>query len=289
MYGTIAIASGKGGTGKTTIAANLTVIAARQGLPVRYVDCDVEEPNGHLFLKPQVIRREELYSSHPHVDENLCQACGKCAQICAFSAIAMMGKKVITFPSLCHDCGGCYRVCPHGALIESRRPTGTVESGCAYGADVITGRLNIGEPMATPIIKKLKLDLQDADDRFTIIDSPPGTSCPVIQAIHGVDYVLLVTEPTPFGLHDLGLAVDLLINMGMPFGVVINRSGASDYLVHEFCSQHHVDVLAEISDDRYIAQAYSQGKMVVDALPEYQPQFTELLNAVLSKLANLGR
>ncbi len=272
------MASGKGGTGKTTVAANLSRVAAMQGLDVSYLDCDVEEPNGHIFLKPNFERTEPVSVPVPAVDEGKCTACGKCRDICQYNAIALLGKTVITFPNLCHGCGGCMLVCPTGAISETGREVGVIEEGMADGVRFVHGKLRVGEAMAPPLIREVKKCT--SSDGLTIIDSPPGTSCPVIQSVRGSDYVLLVTEPTPFGLNDLKLAVEMLRVLRLPFGVVVNRADVGDDAVFEYCAEESIDVLLRIPDDRQIAEAYSRGQLAVETLLEYRGVFESLLRSV---------
>lgn len=274
----VAIASGKGGTGKTTIATNLAFVAAGQGLEVSYLDCDVEEPNGHIFLRPEMVKTEPVCVPVPVVDEDKCTACGKCAEICQYSAIALLGKTVLTFPNLCHACGGCMLVCPTGAITESGREVGVVEEGMAGGVRFVHGKLRIGEAMSPPLIREAKRRAHK--DGLTIVDAPPGTSCPVIQAVRGSDYVVLVTEPTPFGLNDLKLAVEMLRVLKLPFGVVVNRADMGDDAVFDYCNEERIDVLLRIPDDRRIAEAYSRGQLAVDMLPEHTAAFESLLEDV---------
>jgi len=272
---TIAIASGKGGTGKTTVAANLARVAADDGLGVSYLDCDVEEPNGHIFLKPEITASTPVHVPVPVVDEDRCTACGKCKEICQYSAIALLGRTVLTFPNLCHGCGGCVLFCPAGAITETGREVGVVEDGMAEGVRFVHGRLRIGEAMSPPLIREVKKRIPEKG--LAVIDSPPGTSCPVIQSVRGADYVVLVTEPTPFGLNDLSLAVEMLRVMRLPFGVVVNRADVGDDAVFNYCAAEGIDVLLRIPDDRRIAEAYSRGQLAVRALPEYAAMFRSLL------------
>jgi MinD superfamily P-loop ATPase len=277
----IAVASGKGGTGKTTVAANLARVAAGNGSGVTYLDCDVEEPNGHIFLKPAITSEHTVFIPVPVVDADGCSACGRCAAICRFSAIAVLGRRVVTFPNLCHGCGGCVRVCPTGAITEIPRAVGAVETGDADGIRFVQGRMDIGEAMAPPVIRAVKTKLPE--EGLAVMDSPPGTSCPVIQTVRGADYVLLVTEPTPFGLHDLTLAVEMLRALSQPFGVVVNRAGSGDSRVHDYCRAERIELLAEIPDDRRVAEAYSRGSLAVDAVPGFDRLFETLLHRVLAR------
>jgi MinD superfamily P-loop ATPase len=274
----IAIASGKGGTGKTTVATNLARVAADQGMEVSYIDCDVEEPNGHIFLKPEIEKTTIVTTPVPVVDDSKCNACGKCRDICQYSAIILLKDMVLAFPNLCHGCGGCKLVCPTGAISESGREVGVIEEGRSGGVRFVHGELKVGEAMSPPLIRKVKEMIPDTG--ISIIDAPPGTSCPVIQAVKDADFVLLVTEPTPFGLNDLKLAVEMLRVMKLPFGVVVNRADVGDEAVFDYCSSQSIDVLLRIPDDRRIAEAYSRGKLAVEALPEYAEAFGSLIKAI---------
>lgn len=274
----VAIASGKGGTGKTTVATNLAQVAVDQGLKVSYLDYDVEEPNGHIFLKPKLTQKISVSVPVPVVDEDKCTACGKCKEICQYGAIAVLGKTVITFPNLCHGCGGCTLVCPTGAITEAGREVGIVEEGTAGDIRFVHGRLRIGEAMSPPLIREVKKRAHEQE--VTIIDAPPGTSCPVIQSVRGTNYVVLVTEPTPFGLNDLKLAVDMLRVLKLQFGVVINRADIGDQAVFDYCANESIEVLLQIPDDRRIAEAYSRGQIAIQALPEYARLFVSLLKRV---------
>jgi MinD superfamily P-loop ATPase len=288
----IAIASGKGGTGKTTIAVNLAVVAARGGRDVTYVDCDVEEPNGHIFLKPDVRLREPVATPVPHVDERKCTHCGECGTICQFKAIVVILDKVITFPELCHGCGGCTLVCPEGAITEVPRETGKIEMGRAVfrgedgpnggvGIDFIQGVLDVSEPMAPPVVRKVKDAVPHSG--LTVIDAPPGTSCPVVETVRGVDFVLLVTEPTPFGLNDLKIAVDMIRQLDVPMGVVINRSDIGDGKLLQYCEKEHIEILARIPDDRKVAEVYSRGDLAALEIPEFRALMDGLLSEIFSR------
>ncbi len=261
---TLAIASGKGGAGKTTVVVNLAVALAEQGKAVQYLDCDVEEPNGHLFLKPEIDRREEAGIPVPVVDKTRCTGCGQCANACEYNAIAAL-KPALVFPELCHGCGGCAMVCPADAIQEQTRAIGVVEAGRVGMIGFAQGRLNVGEPMSPPLIRAVKR-LRNAD-RIGILDAPPGTSCPVVATVRDADYVVLVTEPTPFGLNDLRLAVDLMRQLRRTFGVAINRVGVGNDAVRSFCEAEGVPVLGEIADDRRIAEAYSRGELLIERIP----------------------
>ncbi len=276
---TIAVASGKGGTGKTTISANLACAAVEAGHKAAYMDCDVEEPNGHLFLKPRINRIFPVGIPVPAVNEEECMKCGACGEICQYSAIVKISKTVLTFDNMCHGCGGCSLVCPAGAITEKERPIGMIEEGNAGRVSFIHGRLNIGEAMSPPLIKAVRKAGQHGN--LIVVDSPPGTSCPVIAAVRGVDYVLLVTEPTPFGLNDLGLALDMLRELGIPGAVVLNRSDPEyNHLAHDFCRERGVRILAEIPDERKVAEAYSVGELAYYAVPGYKEIMQQLLASV---------
>ncbi len=271
----IAVASGKGGTGKTTVSVNLARVFKTD---VLLVDCDVEEPNAHLFLKTSRPSEKIIGIPVPEVNENLCNSCGECAKICQFSAIITFGTTPLIFPEMCHGCGGCMRVCPTQAISEKNRRIGVIEKSSAENISLLTGRLDVGVAVAPPLIRALKNDLPE--NTSVILDAPPGTSCPVIAAIRNSDIVLLVTEPTPFGLNDLTLAVDMIRELNLPFGVIINRVGSGDDRVHQFCEKERVPVLMEIPDDRQIAEAYSRGIPIVDALPQYRTLFENLLEII---------
>ena len=278
----IAIASGKGGTGKTTVATNLAWAAARQGVGVAYLDCDVEEPNGHIFLKPEIAAKRPIETLVPIVDEERCTGCGMCGEICQHHAIVSLGAAALVYPELCHACGGCALVCPAGAIEEVPREMGRLEIGRADAIRFVHGILNIGEAMSVPSIKTVKAAGASEEADLVIIDAPPGTSCPVIESVHGCDYVVLVTEPTPFGLHDLKLAVNMIRALELPLGVIVNRATVGDRRVHEYCHSSGIEILAEIPDDRRIAETYSRGAMICEALPEYAPIFKKCLDRFIA-------
>jgi len=278
----IAVASGKGGTGKTTIATNLACSVARTGKTVQYLDCDVEEPNGHIFLKPDIEETQSVTIGVPEVDTELCNGCGECGRLCQYSAIICLKDKAMTFEQLCHSCGGCMLVCPTGAIKEKPKEIGFADFGSANGVKFGQGRLKIGDIHTPSLIKRVKAN--SLDEGVVIIDVPPGTSCPVIEAIKGSDFVLLVTEPTPFGLNDLKLAVSMVKELKLPFAVVINQSDLGDDQVQQYCDGEDIQIILEIPNDRRIAEAYSVGKMIVDVLPEYKKDFAGLYESVSRRL-----
>jgi len=279
----IAIASGKGGTGKTTIAVNLAVVA---GAPTQLLDCDVEEPNDHLFLRGTPRWLETVTIPVPEIDPARCDGCGACSRFCAHHAIVGLKQVPLVFPELCHGCGGCRLVCPRRAIREVDRPIGAVEVIEAHGVALVQGRLDIGVPTAPPVIRRVKAHRQDSG--LVILDAPPGASCPVVAALKGVDYVALAAEPTPFGLHDLRLIVELVRALELPFGVVINRAGIGDDRVHAYCDDEGIPLLLEIPEDRRVAAASSRGEIVVDVLPEYRASFEALLERVNRQAAAEG-
>jgi MinD superfamily P-loop ATPase len=272
----ISIASGKGGTGKTTVAVNLAL--SLPGGSVQVIDCDVEEPNSHLFLSPSIHRVSSVGIPVPRIDESKCTYCGKCAKVCEYHAIAVILKNVLVFDELCHGCGACSYLCPEKAIFEAEREIGIVQEGNANGIDFVNGVLNIGEPMASPLIRGVKQKVQK--ERIVILDAPPGTACPVIESVRGSDFCLLVTEPTPFGLNDLELAVGMLEKLGIPKGVVINKADIGDRGVWDYCTMKDIPVLMEIPMDRKIAESYSKGVPMIAENPTYIPQFLNLIEKV---------
>jgi len=273
----ISVASGKGGTGKTLVATSLA-LSLKDREKVQFLDCDVEEPNAHIFLKPVITRSEPVYIQVPEVDDRKCTYCGKCAEVCAYHAIAVILKQVLVFPHLCHGCGACSYLCPEKAVSEQGREIGVIESGYSNGLGFVQGRLTVGEAMPTPVIRKLKE--QTNGDGIVIIDVSPGTSCPVVQSIKGSDFCLLVTEPTPFGLNDLMLAVETSKELSTPCGVVINRAGTGDGKVQEYCAKENIPVLLTIPLDTSIARLYSRGVALVEGMPLWKESFVELFDSI---------
>ncbi len=278
----IAIASGKGGTGKTTIATNLAVSLARAGRQVQYLDCDVEEPNGHIFLKPVIEITEDATVGVPEVDASRCTGCGRCGQLCQYSAIICIQKSVMTFEQLCHSCGGCMAICPESAITEKPRKIGIVQYGAADGVAFGHGKLDIGTIQSPALIRRVKRGA--AQEGVVLLDAPPGTSCPVIEAVKDADFVLLVTESTPFGLNDLELAVGMVRELGLPFAVAINRCDVGDDGVVKYCRREEIDIVLEIPNERPIAEAYSRGVVMVDAIPHYVERFQQLYERISDSL-----
>jgi len=287
----IAVASGKGGTGKTTIAVSLALSAPGN---VQLLDCDVEEPNAGIFLAQRDTSESPITVPVPVIDETKCVACGECASFCEFNAIVHIGTTVMVFPELCHSCGGCALVCPSKAIHEEPSAIGmlTTSEVPRYGLpplDFYQGLLTIGKAMSPPVIRAVKdraikdHAVKDSADCFTIIDAPPGTSCPMGTAVTGADYVILVTEPTPFGLHDLDLAVKTVRKMGIPFGVIINRSDSGDDRVVDYCARESIRILMQIPEDRRVARGYSEGKPLVMSAPEYRKKFTALAELLVGE------
>jgi len=260
----------------------MAVAIARAGRNVAYADCDVEEPNGHIFLKPKIREQYDATIPLPHVKLDKCTLCGDCSAACEFHAIAVLGTTVEVFPSLCHGCGGCSDVCPEDAIEEIPRTIGHISRGDGMGVQFYEGRLNVGEAMSPPVTRTLRK--LDTDSEVLIIDAPPGTSCPVIEAINGTDFVILVTEPTPFGLNDLELAVGMVRELGLPHGVVINRSDIGNGRIQEFCYKQNLDILMTIPFDRQIAEAYSRGEMMSGFDSEYERRFCGLYRSIADKV-----
>lgn len=276
----ITIASGKGGTGKTTVAVNLA-LTLKNLLPVVLLDCDVEEPNAHLFIQPSFDEAEAVTTTVPKIETSECNGCGRCIEFCAFNAIAIVNHKPITFPELCHSCGGCSLVCPTGAVTEVSRQIGLVKTGSGCGIQIAKGSLGIGSPLAPMVVNGVrKTTPKDHSDRAVIIDASPGTSCAVVAAAQDTDYCLLVTEPTPFGLHDLTLAVELARRLRLPYGVVVNRTGLGDGGVYDYCQEAGIPILMEIPFEPKYAACYARGGRLVEEFPDLKDRFLRLWDLI---------
>jgi len=311
----VAIASGKGGTGKTTLASNLAWTASELGHAVTYMDCDVEEPNGHLFLRPEWMVEQSIDTRVPRIDLDECTLCGQCGAFCRFGAIVCVGKAVKVFPEMCHSCGGCTLVCPMGAIQEDLHSIGTTRIGASGMMCIVDGTLRVGQHLGPPAIRAVKKfaqatgatkaasrrPLAQSDNHFDeadcdvaaracsiseydlrIIDTPPGTSCSMVEAIRDSDLVILVTEPTPFGVHDLQLAIETVSVLNLPMGVVINRSGPNDQGVIDCCRHAQVSILGEIPDDHRVAVAYSDGRLACEEIPGYRQRIERVLDRAVA-------
>jgi len=282
----ISVASGKGGTGKTLVATSLA-LSLKDDYTVKLLDCDVEEPNAHIFLKPVITRKENVCVPIPKVDEGKCTYCGKCAEVCAYHAIAVLPKNILVFPELCHGCGACSYLCPEKAIAEEGQEIGTVESGQADGISFVQGKLNIGEAMPVPVTRKVKEYVNR--NSVTIIDCPPGTSCPVVESIKDSDFCLLVTEPTPFGLNDLVLAVETVKKLEVPCGIIINRAGANDDKLEEFYLKERIPVLMTIPLNMEIARLYSRGITLARGMPQWRERFISLFKQIQEQVDERSR
>jgi MinD superfamily P-loop ATPase len=270
----ISVASGKGGTGKTLVAVNMALSVGS----VQLLDCDVEEPNAHLLLNPDMRKMEPVYCLIPLVNEELCNHCGECSRFCQYNAIFVTSEKTLVFPELCHSCGGCAIVCPKKAINYEKHRIGALKFGSTGDLKLVYGELEIGKPMAVPVIKAVKKQIEEGKN--VILDSPPGTSCPFIETVRGSDFCVLVTEPTPFGLHDLKITVQVLRNMAIPFGIVINRAGIGDKKVYEYCKEENLSVLLKIPYKRRIAELYSRGVPFSLEMPKWKAKFQALYNEI---------
>ena len=270
----VSVASGKGGTGKTSVAVNMALSVGN----VQLLDCDVEEPNVHMLLHPEVNKKETVYASIPKVDRQLCNACGECTKFCQFNAIFVTSNKILVFPELCHSCGGCALVCKRDAINWEKHKIGTLHFGTGDGLSLVYGELEVSKPLAVPVIKAVKKQIKKGEN--VILDSPPGTSCPFVETVSGSDFCVLVTEPTPFGLHDLKIAVEVLRKMGVPFGTVVNRAGIGDKKVYEYCRKENIRIMLEIPYQRRIAELYSKGIPFSSEILEWEEKFQSLYDEI---------
>jgi len=270
----IAVASGKGGTGKTSVAVNIALSLGK----VQVLDCDVEEPNVHILLRPTVGEILPVEVLVPKIQEEKCDYCGECAKLCQFNALFVAGETIVVFPELCHSCGGCSIVCPRDAIVEEPRQIGRVHKGSTGDIDLVYGEINVGEALAVPVITAVK---DHINEKVTVIlDSSPGSACPLVETVHGVDFCLLVTEPTPFGLHDLQVAVEVMQLIGIPMGVIVNFAGIGDRGVYDYCEEQGIPIMMEIPFDRRIAELYSKGIPFVTAMPEWKEKFSDLVDQI---------
>lgn len=277
----IAVASGKGGTGKTTIATSFALSIINDiSESLLFLDCDVEAPNAHLFLKPQLTEEKPVEILIPEVNESLCTHCGECAKVCQFQAIAVLGNKTLVFPQLCHGCGSCTMICPANAIQEIPKSIGVLQKGTAGEIKFARGVMDIGEPMAVPIIRQLKKWVAPLEPQITIIDSPPGTSCPVVESIRGSDFLILVTEPTPFGFHDLKLAHQVAKDLQIPAGVIINRENGAFSELEDYCKEENLPILMRVPFRRNIAEGIAKGRNLIEILPEMTASFQNIYHQI---------
>jgi MinD superfamily P-loop ATPase len=268
---TVAVASGKGGTGKTTVAVSLALCA---GAETQLLDCDVEEPNAHIFINPEIRAKELVSVPVPLLDGEKCTGCGKCSGICEFNAIAFL-EKPLFISELCHSCGLCAKICPEGAIKETAKNIGTLELGTKENIDFVSGCMNVGTAMSPPVIRAVKNRL--ANSAFRVIDCPPGTACPFVTSVKDSDFVLLVTEPTPFGLHDMKLAIKVLKQLKLPFGIIVNKSVSDSDCIGKYCKSGKMPLMMRIPEDRKIAEAYSCGVSLLESMPEIRSKFETLI------------
>lgn len=280
----ISVASGKGGTGKTTVATSLALVLGNRA---QILDCDVEEPNCHILLKPTILTTDTVNLPVPSVDLKKCSLCGKCGRVCQFSAIVLIGKTILTFPELCHGCGSCSILCPEKAIREIPKNIGVIETGFVTDLDFVQGRIRIGEAMSPPLIRAVKTRINR--DKIAILDSPPGASCPVITTAKNADFVIMVTEPTPFGLNDLEIAVEAIKGLRIPMGIVINRSDIGDSSARDFCHNNGLPLLMEIPHHRKIAEGYAQGAPLIESMPEYSHNFKKLSDDIQMIISKFGK
>ena len=274
----LSIASGKGGTGKTTVATNIALSIKN----VQFIDCDVEEPNANIFIKTKLKELEKVSLVYPEIDNFKCNYCGKCSEFCAYNALAVVSRKVLVFPELCHSCKGCKIVCPENAVKWNNRTIGTIYQGKKDDIEFYHGLLNEGEMQAIPLIKTLKSKVNK--NKNVIIDCPPGTSCPVIESINESDYCILVTEPTPFGFHDLKLAIEVVKNMKIPYGIIINRDGIGDKSIEKFCVKEKIRILLKIPERKKIAHFYSKGIPLVSESFEWHEMYGQVFDKIKNEV-----
>jgi MinD superfamily P-loop ATPase len=270
----ISVASGKGGTGKTLVAVNMALSVGN----IKLLDCDVEEPNVYLLLHPEIYKKEPVYTSIPKIDRKLCNTCGGCARFCQFNAIFVASEKILVFPEICHSCGGCALICPKKAITWEKHKIGTLNFGITDGLSIVYGELEVSKPLAVPVIKAVKNQIEKTEN--VILDSPPGTSCPFIETVRGSDFCLLVTEPTPFGLHDLKITVEVLRKIQIPFGVIVNRAGIGDRKLYDYCKEENIRIMLEIPYQRRIAELYSKGVPFSLEMSEWEENFKTLYHEI---------
>jgi MinD superfamily P-loop ATPase len=283
LKGQIAVASGKGGTGKTTVAVGLALAISGKIDGFEFVDCDVEEPNADILLRPTFTESRTVTISIPKVDLDRCTGCGKCKEVCQYNAVAVVKGEALIFENLCHGCGGCMLACPENAITEEAKPIGTIDTGSLDGMRFLRGLLNVGEPMATPIIRALKTEA--SKDLLTILDAPPGTACPVIATVKDCGFCILVTEPTPFGLYDLDLMVKVIRELGVPGGIVINKDDAWSTNIEKYASANDLPILMRIPFSRDIAADYSKGIPLNRTDPSWDERFLDLYMRIAENMA----
>lgn len=272
----IAVLSGKGGTGKTLVSVNLAAVAQKS----TYIDCDVEEPNGHLFFKPIDVQKEEVSVKIPQVDNERCSGCRKCVDFCKFNALAYIKDKLIIFEEICHSCGGCIMLCPEKALTEKEKSIGKIQRGISNEVAVYTGILNTGEASGIPIIKELLVDNRSQADEQTFIDCPPGSACIVMESIKDADYCVLVAEPTLFGVHNLNMVYELVKLFNKPFGVVLNKCLEGENQAEKFCLEKNIEILGRLPFDNELGMLNSNGEIVARKSKKYYAIFSDLLETV---------
>jgi len=274
----IAVASGKGGTGKTLVAVNLALSVKADQL----LDCDVEEPNDHIFIKPDEIKVEKVEVLVPDIDIKKCTYCRKCAEFCQYNALFVAGETAMVFNELCHSCGGCKLICPENAITEKPRKIGEILVGESEDIELVYAKLNIGEALAVPVISAVKDRMKK--EGLIVLDSPPGAACPVVESVIDSDYCIMVTEPTPFGLHDLEVATEVVMQLKIPLGVVVNFAGIGDRGVYEFCNKKGIPIIMEIPYERRIAELYSKGVPFIVEMPEWKTRFQEILVTIKEQI-----